>query len=422
MLVINMVTGILSAIIAPKLGHLSDRYGRTKLMSMASCGGIVTEVTTILCAKFPDAVDYRWLVLGSVFEGITGSSTSASIFSQSYTSDCTHPSQRAVSIGYVHACLFGGLALGPFLTGFVFKWTGSFISIFYIALGCHLFFVIFIAFVVPESLSKKNQMAARKRWEEEQEARRHQEAGATWWTTLRSLNPFQPLKMLYPTGPGTSPALRRNLIALAVNDMIILGTTMAVASVIILYCEYVFDWGTFEGSLFVSLLSLVRVFVLMGILPIINYFARIRPAAQEQREFGVVVLEKNSGADKLDIWLLRVALTCDTLGSIGYALAPSQGLFYASVVVAGVGGLGSATIQAAITKHVPSNRVGQLLGAVGMLHALARVLGPLLFNGLYAATVGVFPQAVFVLLATIYFLGYLCTLFLKPHGKSTFIV
>jgi MFS family permease len=67
-LVLSALAGGLSAFTAPKLGALSDRYGRTRLLVVASCGGIMNEVITILAAKYPDTVDYHFLILGSFFE------------------------------------------------------------------------------------------------------------------------------------------------------------------------------------------------------------------------------------------------------------------------------------------------------------------------------------------------------------------
>lgn len=418
MLVMNFVTGILSAIVAPKIGHLSDRYGRTRLMAVASVGGVCAEIVTILAAQFPDVVNYRWLVLGSIFDGMTGSFTAGNIMCQSYTSDCTPPSKRAVSMGFLHACLFGGLAFGPLLAGYFVQWTGTLLSIFYVVLGCHIAFILFVWLVVPESLSKRKQLAAREKWQKEQEA--HSHGTRTWISAARTANPFAPLKILYPTGPGTSSALRRNLVALAADDAIILGSSMSAGAVVILYCEYIFDWGNLESSKYVSALSMIRVIVLLGIFPIINYFGRIRPAARLRRESGVIPSEKNKGADSLDIWVLRAALVSDVVGSVGYAVARSQGVFIASGMVTALGGLGSAISQAIITKHVPSERVGQLLGAIGMLHALTRVLGPVLFNGLYAATVAYFPQAIFVLLASIFGVALTASFLVRPHGKLSF--
>ncbi|KAL7950112.1 major facilitator superfamily domain-containing protein [Trichoderma barbatum] len=408
MLGMNLIIGGLSAIVAPKLGQLSDRYGRRKLMALASCGGLASEVVTILCAKYPQVLSYHWMMLGAVFDGITGSFTAGSILSQSYTSDCTPPSRRAVSIGYVHACLFTGLALGPLLAGYFVKWTGTIISIFYVALGCHAFFIVFVRFVMPESLSKRRQMLAR-----EKQARI--EAEQSELPSRLAHNPFEVFKILWPTGPGTSSRLRINLVALAVADTIIMGSMMAVGNVLMLYGEFKFGWGNFETSRFISSLSMIRVVVLMVIFPIINYIFRTRPAARRQRESGGPVVEKNAGADNLDVWVLRFALTSDVLGCVGYTLSRNQHLFFASGMVTALGGLGSATVQAAVTKHVPHSRVGQVLGAVGFMQALSRVVGPVMFNGLYAMTVGTFPQAIFVLLGGFFCVGLVCSVIIKPH-------
>jgi MFS family permease len=415
MLVMNLCTGLLSAYVAPRLGHLSDRYGRRRLLALASCGGLLGEAITILAAKFPQTVDYRWLILGSVFDGMTGSFTAGNILSQSYTSDCTPPSKRAVAIGYIHACLFTGLALGQFLGGEIVKFTGSLISIFYVCIVAHFTFIVFVGFVIPDSLSKKKQLAARERHRKEEEERKARPR--SWFSSVRERNPFAALSVLWPTEQGTSTRLRLNLVALATCDMIIMGSAMAVGQVVILYTEFIFDWHTPEASRFIAAVSMVRVIVLMGIFPFINYFFRIRPAAKRRRESGITLADKNSGADHLDIWILRTALISDIAGYVGYVFSRSPAPFIASAMVTAFGGLGSATSQSVITKHVPQDRVGRVLGAVGMLQALVRVIGPVVFNGLYAATVGSYPQAIFVACAGLFTFALFCSLLVKPFGK-----
>ncbi|KAH7159278.1 major facilitator superfamily domain-containing protein [Fusarium sp. MPI-SDFR-AT-0072] len=314
MLVMNLITGLLSAIVTPKVGHISARYGRTRLMALASCGGLVAEFITILVARFPQVIDYRWLILGSVFNELTSSFTAGSILHQSYISDCTPPSKRAASTSYMHTCLFTGLAFGPLLAGYFVKWTGSLLSIFYVVLGCHNMFVIVIRFI--------------EKWDKEQGLRA--ETRRSVLSTIQTANPFEPLKMLSTIGPRTSTALRRYLIALALNDIIIFGISQAAGAVIILYSEHMYGWSNFESSRFVSVLSLVRYLIM--------------PA------------ENHYGADNLDIWVLRPALMSDILV-----------FFFHSGMVTAMGGLGSATIQAIVTRHVPSNRVGQLLGAISQI-------------------------------------------------------
>lgn len=83
----------------------------------------------------------------------------------------------------------------------------------------------------------------------------------------------------------------------------------------------------------------------------------------------------------------------------------------------GLGGIGSSTTQSALTKHIPRDKIGQLLGASALLRCLARVLLPTMFNLIYADTVGTFPQAVFVCLASVFLLSAGCSYFITPHRE-----
>ncbi|KAK4193718.1 major facilitator superfamily domain-containing protein [Podospora australis] len=429
MLVLNVTTGILSCLTAPKLGSLSDRYGRKLMLTVCALGGIANEIVTIFAAKFPDTVHYRWLILGAALDGLTGSFTAGSILIHSYTSDCTPPSKRGVRIGYLHSCLFIGLSFGPLIAGYLAEWTGSLLSIFYVTLACHTFWVISMAFITPESLSKKRQLLAREKYEIEQESRRPAPGAADYISeripfgkhinsgiyTLRNQNPFAPLNILFPK----DSKLRRNLLILALVDMILLGTAMSSGTVILLYVEYMFEWRNLESSRFLSLVSMVRVVVLLAIFPIITYFFRTRRLAKIRRESNVPLVEKNAGADGFDIWVLRGAIFSDVVGITGYIFVRKASLFVCCAIITAFGGLGSATIQAALSKHVPAERVGQLLGGIGLLHSLARVGGPILFNGIYAATVKSFPQAFFVMLSSLFAMTLIASLFLKPGVYMT---
>lgn len=430
-LVISVLTGTLSALTAPKLGSLSDRYGRKRLIVISSFGAIVGEVITILAAKYPDLIHYQWLLIGAFFDGLTGSFTAGSVLSHAYTSDCTPPSKRSVAIGYLHACLFTGLAFGPLIAGYLVEWTGSLLSIFYITLGCHVFFILFLTFAVPESLSIKRQLIARERhaakianlappprWVLNIAA--HIPLGDHMSETIRSAkaaNPLSPLSILFPKGSHNAH-LRRNFLILAFIDMSLLGAVMGAGTVTILYTGYMFGWGTLESSRYVSMVSMVRVVVLMCVFPVVNYIFRTLPHARRRREEGgPPIVEKNAGADMLDLWVLRSALLSDVIGSVGYIFVRTEPLFVLCAIITGLGGMGSATIQAALTKHVPAERVGGLLGAIGLLHSLARVFSPIAFNGLYAATVKFFPQAFFVLLAGLFTASLAMSSLLRPHGK-----
>ncbi|KAH8818981.1 major facilitator superfamily domain-containing protein, partial [Xylogone sp. PMI_703] len=205
MLWITIITGSLSAIVAPKYGALSDRYGRLKLMVLASAGMLIGEVFTIMAATYPDTIHHKWLLVGSLAEGICGSFTTGMAMVHAYAADITHPSQRNVAFGYFSACLFCGIAIGPLISGYIVKTTGSLISIFYVALGVHIWFIIFLLIFVPESLSRKKQLLARQKYAAEIHNTSAEQS--TWLWALKHGNLFEPLKILWPTGPGSSPHL-----------------------------------------------------------------------------------------------------------------------------------------------------------------------------------------------------------------------
>lgn len=419
-LYITIITGAFSAIMSPKLGALSDRYGRLKILCIASGGATLGEIITILAATYPEQMSYNWLLLGAACDGLCGSFTAGMAITHAYAADCTAPPKRAVAFGYFHACLFSGIAIGPLIAAFLVRTTDSLISTFYFALAVHAFFILFVFFVVPESLTKKRQALARERHHSEllayNTALGSQDLG--WQVMLRRANILAPLKILYPTGPGTSGKLRANLILLSAVDTIIFGVALGALTVVVYYCGYQFGWDTAQISVFTSIVNSFRVTALVVVLPLLNYLVRTRRANRQRRESGFAVPEPNSGSDNLDLWIIRSAVCFEIVGYGLYATVRTGPLFVVAGMLAALGGVGSPTLQSALTKHVPHDRMGQLLGATGLLHALARIVCPLVFNLIYAGTVATFPQAVFVVLSSYFVLGFILSWGIRPHGKS----
>ena len=111
------------------------------------------------------------------------------------------------------------------------------------------------------------------------------------------------------------------------------------------------------------------------------------------------------------IW---AGLVASLFGGSNYNIIGPTGAL--SGIIASFGGIGSPTLQSALTKHIPSDRTGQVLGATGLLHALARVVAPTIFNLIYSQTVGIFPQTVFLCLASVFVLAAIMSWLLKPNS------
>jgi MFS family permease len=407
-LVTSLISGILSAIIAPKLGALSDRYGRRPIMMICTTGTLCGEIITIIAASIPQTFNVKWIFLGSFLDGLTGSFMASMAVSQSYATDTTAPSKRNVIFGWFHGCMNIGIALGPLISGQIVARTNNIIIMFYVALGCHLTFILLLVLVIPESLAKTHRKAAQERHEQEVDRRPPTPPMSLRraWSTVKSV--MSPLKILYPRDdPIFTPDARRNLVLLASVDAIVFGIAMGAISAVMLYSISHFNWSVATQSYFFSLVSFSRTFVLLLLLPLLAYAFR-----------GRVRIKRASGTNLFELSMIRVAIFFDILGFVGYTFSKTGGMFMASGVITSLGGIGSPNLQAALTKHVPPDRIGQLLGAMALLHAITRVASPLIFNPLFALTVGKFDQALFVVLTALFGVAWGVSWMIKPGGKS----
>ena len=399
----SLLAGVFSAVVSPYLGALSDRVGRRKVIVFATLGTFCAEVITIIVGTHAGEISVYWILIGYLLDGLCGSFTTSMALSFAYAADCTPPERRNVAFGYFHGTLFSGIALGPILAGYLIKVTGSIILVFYVALGCHVFFILFLLLAIPESVSKERQMYATEKYRQKMLAPEYE----TWLRTIKNYNLFEPLSILWPKGEGSSPKLRKNLVLLAAIDTTMFGVAMGTLQIILIYAEFRFGWDAVKSSMFLSAVNTCRVLALVVGLPLLTRLVR-GPLKKES--------SRQRGADRLDINVIRCAILFDLVGYVGYATVQTGGLMIVAGMIASLGGIGSPTLQSTLTKHIPSDRTGQVLGATGLLHALARVVAPTIFNLIYSQTVGVFPQTVFVCLASVFVLAAMMSWFLKPNG------
>lgn len=97
------------AILAPKMGALSDQYGRKRLM----VGGIFADVILgILTGLVPS---WEWLLLIRVFNGAV--SSAAMLASETLLMDMVEPHQRGEASGFIMSMSMIGRNLGPMVGG-----------------------------------------------------------------------------------------------------------------------------------------------------------------------------------------------------------------------------------------------------------------------------------------------------------------
>lgn len=199
--------------------------------------------------------------------------------------------------------------------------------------------------------------------------------------------------------------LRRNLFVLATIDTMMFGVAMGTMQIILIYSRKRFHWDPVASAGFLSAVNVCRVTALLLVLPLLTRWVR-GPTAKQSAG--------HKGSDRLDLGIIRVSIVFDLLGYVGYAFTPSGAIMVISGMVASLGGVGPPTLQSSMTKHIPADRTGQMLGATGLLHALARVVSPIVFNLIYSRTVATFAGFVFVCLGSIFVVVFILSWFIKP--------
>lgn len=133
---------------SPILGSLSDRFGRRRIILIATAGSAIDYVI-MACAP-----TLSWLVVARIIAGLTAGIMATA---NAYVVDITPPEKRAGAFGLLGSAFAIGFVIGPALGG----WLGD-IDLrlpFWVAAACSAVNWVFGCFVLPESLRPENRRA-----------------------------------------------------------------------------------------------------------------------------------------------------------------------------------------------------------------------------------------------------------------------
>ena len=282
-----------------------------------------------------------WLFVGRVISGMTAASVSTGM---AYIADVTPPEKRSTAFGKVGVAFGLGFVLGPALGGLL----GSVDPRlpFWVAAALSLANAAYGYFILPESLPPERRRAFQ-------------------W---RRANPV-----------GSLALLRRHPELSGLAGVVFLSNLAHVAlpATFVLYAAYRYGWQERDVGL---------VMAGVGICSALVQGALVGPTV---RRFG----ERRA---------LLVGLACGAVGFLGYGLAPTGLLFLAAVPVVALWGLASPAAQGIMSRHIGATEQGALQGATGSLMGIATMIGPGLFAGIFAYSIGAgtrwhAPGAAFVL-------------------------
>ncbi|KAK7207312.1 major facilitator superfamily domain-containing protein [Myxozyma melibiosi] len=405
-LTVNLIQGILAAVMSPKLGALSDRIGRCAVLAICSLGPLVSVLVLIFMLDSSYEYVYRWYWLAAILDGITGSASAMMAAAFAYTTDSTPADKRASAFGLCHACFSLGLALGPAFGSFLIKSTDSILVVFYAVILAQLLFIGYALFVLPESVSIEHRLDAQQVFNDGREL--NSDTGLmprNLAELLDRLNFLKPLRILWPSS-SVAPQIRRNISFLAGIDTILIGAGAGAMMIKLLYAELIFHWSSVEAGYFISIMGVTRAFVLVIVLPLVSRYT------VRMFNHGRV---SHVGASQSDVFLIRCGVFVEVLAYALYLISRSSTQFMLSGCIGSVGTIASPTIQSTLTKHVPKRKTGELLGAMALLHSLCSIIAPTIFAFVYVNTVGWFPAAFLLMTIVIFGFAFFLSLMLRKN-------
>lgn len=244
------------------------------------------------------------------------------------------------------ASLFIGSAVGPFVSSVIIKHTNSIIPIFYMALFVDMINVCYTFFVLPESNDTPVDHPPK--------------------TLCERLNVFSALKILFKEQPRLN-VTRYALPCLALAEFLL---TLVKRPPTLLYAMLKFHWTAYEGSLYYTCTSILKLTMMVGVLPLLsNLFLAKCPKAHRIRQ------EKRfKNSVPFDLWMIRIGIGIDAICLVITALASNVVVFTTAGMLQSASMLAQPSIRGLFTTLVNPNQVGELLGAVAILDSISSKL------------------------------------------------
>jgi len=322
---------LMSFLLAPQWGRFSERFGRKPSILIGLAGFSVGFGLFGLSHTFPQFLGAR--VLGGIF----AAATLPSIFA--YVADVSLPEKRSVSMGMVGASIGLGVVMGPVFGGILSKFYG-FRAPFFAGAAIGAITLLLVALILPESINLEIREAIERRRIE------RRESGQTMLKIALELWPFLTYSFLFQSAKMGF----ESTIAFLVADRFFVGASAQVLE---------------------NKVPLVVGYLLFGIglTGVLVQGGGLRALSRYFSDGFLLKLGTGLTAVAIAVlgfsmhWNLLIASAC--LLALGYALAAPTFMALLSLAPASQG------IQ------------GEVQGMNTGAQSLGRVVGPLIFLGIY---------------------------------------
>lgn len=413
-------------------------------MGLTSLGGLFSILTYILVTHAYDVLPggYRFLIFSSITHGLFGGMAARSAAAHAYISDCSDQSARSGWFSMLFGLAFAGMAFGPLLGAALIHVTGTIFSVFYLVLVGEVFYITYLAFVVPESLSeeaRKHIEDRRGKAREERRAKRVQPSMTLrylWQVASRALGFLAPMAIFLPrqrpTTEGNGKGKDWNLTSVAIAFGIF-SLLMGAYPYKFQYAIGNFGWDSVQLGIWLSFIGIGRALALCVVIPLVaRLIRRSRPPIalpvgdseplSPDAESGTSITLPSAHPAHHDLILARISVAIEFFCYILLLLSTGPKSWTIGTQLSSFSSGFAPMLQSVALSLVrgEENNAGALFGGLSVLQALCSgIIGPFIFGTVYMFTVGSFPKAIFAVglgIAAVTFI-LVCTLRLPQDRK-----
>ncbi|KZT73532.1 MFS general substrate transporter [Daedalea quercina L-15889] len=438
--IMTFTAGVLSALTTGWWGHFGEMHGRTKVLSAATLGLFLTDLTFILVST-PHSIfavhGHKLLVISPAVEGLLGGWQTLMAAVNAYVSDCTSDGSRAHYFSRFLGISFFGFALGPAVGAYFIRHpivigplpspsahgtTQNVTTVFYIAALCSLVNLMFALFVFPEP-TKKAKLAQETDPLEAGEGPMPPSAGKQGHIA-GFLGPF---KLLAPRSiQDPNGTVRRDWrISLIAFSLLVYALSTGIFQIKYLYAVHVYGWGAEQLSYYISAMGGCRTLYLLVVMPVAIYLfkPKPKPSPAVQGKKPLQTPAQIAAEMRFDFGLLRTSLIIDLMSHVLVSLSSPDSSAAAFTMFTSLSSFGAGvdpalqSLALCIMQANGEDNRGKLFGLFAMLRTIGQmILGPLIFGLVYSETVATFPKAIFVAAGSFAFVALVCLSLIRPDA------
>lgn len=353
----DVIRGVCSFAVLPRLVSLSDRVGRRPLIIYCGAFSLINHILEALCFISKPILNYRILYLTSFVDGIGAGPGGAMLMAFPYISDCVKDKKRSRYFTVVTGIQFGAMAIAPNLGSQIFKKQGNMDLLSCMSITGDVLATFLFITVLVESRS-----AAERRMSISTHSESFSSQMTSWSSLIDNINIFKPLKTLRFDHLQDQSARRLAMFLVIVKFFLVLMTMFTIAPIELLM-EMMFQWRASELGIVMTLVGGVAALSLSVLVPLLLHV------------FGQIYKASSNGIDKIDTRIIQIGCLSLFFGILLMACSPTATMFLVGLCVAQVWTIIPPVVQSVLVKYADKKHIGMVFGAMNQVGQASILIG-----------------------------------------------